>query len=99
MALGCARVHQHECLGPRSRTVRCVSARLGQVIDISAEKTRLEKEAAKLDGEIGKIAAKLDNDSFVSRAPAHVVEEQKERRFEAEQQRRKLADAIARLTQ
>jgi valyl-tRNA synthetase len=49
-------------------------------IDIPAESTRLQKEITRVEGEIGKCEAKLNNASFVERAPAVVVKQEQERR-------------------
>ena len=51
---------------------------LANVIDLEQEKQRLSKQIDKLAGEIRKIEGKLGNASFLSRAPEHVVEEQRE---------------------
>jgi valyl-tRNA synthetase len=48
-------------------------------IDVAAEVARLEKEVARLKGEIAKAEAKLANPSFVERAPAKVVAQERER--------------------
>ncbi|MFZ4552934.1 MAG: valine--tRNA ligase [Burkholderiales bacterium] len=48
-------------------------------IDVEAEKARLGKEIARLDGEITRAQAKLGNASFVDRAPAAVVQQERER--------------------
>ena len=65
------------------------------VIDIEAEKARLKKEMDKIDGEIAKINAKLDNPDFISRAKEEVIEENRERLEEALARRAKLQDALA----
>ena len=67
------------------------------VIDIDAEADRLKREIDKVGAEITQIDAKLANDKFVSRAPQHVVEEQRERKADAEAMATKLAQALKRL--
>jgi valyl-tRNA synthetase len=48
-------------------------------VDAAAEKIRLSKEAARLEGEITKAQAKLGNEAFVAKAPPAVIEEAKKR--------------------
>lgn len=48
-------------------------------IDVEAEKARLGKEVARLEGEIARAQAKLGNASFVDRAPAAVVQQERDR--------------------
>jgi valyl-tRNA synthetase len=70
---------------------------VADVIDFAAERARLGKEVDKIGVDIDKIDKKLGNADFMARAPEEVVEEQRERRAEAEARRRKLAEALARL--
>jgi valyl-tRNA synthetase len=67
------------------------------VIDIGAESERLKREIDKVGSEIAQLTAKLANEKFVSRAPEHVVEEQRERKSEAEATAVKLEQALKRL--
>jgi len=48
-------------------------------IDVPAERARLDKEIARLTSEVAKTEAKLGNESFIARAPAIVVEQEKKR--------------------
>jgi valyl-tRNA synthetase len=48
-------------------------------VDVAAEVARLGKEAARLRSEIAKAEGKLGNASFVDRAPANVVAQERER--------------------
>jgi valyl-tRNA synthetase len=70
---------------------------LGDVIDFAKERTRLEKELQKAESEIARVDAKLGNPDFVSRAPEDVIDEQKEKRAEAEALASRLKEAVARL--
>ena len=52
---------------------------LADIIDVEAEKARLNKAIEKLEKELNSINQKLSNDKFISNAPASVVLENKTR--------------------
>jgi len=70
---------------------------LAGIIDVVAESKRLKREIDKVGSEIRQLDAKLANEKFVARAPEHVIEEQRERRADAEATAAKLAQALKRL--
>ncbi|MAK61808.1 MAG: valine--tRNA ligase [Ponticaulis sp.] len=67
---------------------------VSDALDIEAEKLRLSKEIAKIDKEIETIIKKLGNEKFVSRAPAEVVEEQKQRLADYLESKEKFSGAL-----
>jgi len=67
------------------------------VIDLAAEKVRLDKEIAKADADIKRVDAKLGNEKFVANAPEELVEEEKEKRDAALARREKIVEALKRL--
>jgi valyl-tRNA synthetase len=70
---------------------------LADVIDLSKERARLEKEIGRIAGDIDKLDKKLANEKFLAKAPADVIEEQRERMAEAERSRAKLHEALERI--
>ena len=52
---------------------------LAELVDLEKEKARLEKELKKHSAELEKLNAKLGNPGFVNKAPAHVVEAERDR--------------------
>jgi valyl-tRNA synthetase len=66
-------------------------------VDIEAELARIDKELARLRGEITKSVAKLGNESFVARAPASVVAQERARLDDFRQALRRLEDQRGRL--
>jgi valyl-tRNA synthetase len=66
-------------------------------IDVAAEKLRLGKELARLEGEIVKAHGKLGNESFVARAPAAVIDQERKRLTDFEATVAKIKDQLARL--
>jgi valyl-tRNA synthetase len=67
------------------------------VIDLAAERARLDKELAKADADIKRVDSKLANEKFVANAPEEIIEGEKEKRQEAEDRRAKILEALERL--
>jgi valyl-tRNA synthetase len=67
-------------------------------VDRAAERERLAKEVARLEGEVKKCESKLGNASFVDRAPAAVVAQEKERQAQFAAALERVREQLSRLT-
>ncbi len=67
---------------------------LGGVVDVEKEKTRLTKEIADLEKYVNAQESKLQNQDFVARAPAAVVEGEKKKLAEAREKLAKLSTQL-----
>lgn len=52
---------------------------LDDLIDFEKEMDRLQKEKAKLEKEVERVVSKLNNQGFVAKAPAHLLDEEREK--------------------
>jgi valyl-tRNA synthetase len=66
-------------------------------VDVGVERERLSKEVARLEQEIGKARSKLGNAGFVERAPAAVVEQERQRLASFTSTLERVRDQLARL--
>ncbi len=72
---------------------------LADIIDIGAEKSRLEKTLGKLAKELGGLRGRLNNPKFAASAPEEVVEETRANLAAREEEEGKLKEALARLNE
>ncbi len=70
---------------------------INNVIDIDAERARLEKNLKKVEGEIMDLEKKLSNKKFVDKAPHEIIAKNKERLEEEKDLKNKLNTALSRL--
>ena len=70
---------------------------LDELVDREKEKARLEKEKESIESDIARVLGKLDNESFVSRAPARVVEAEREKLSAAKEKLAKVEEELSRL--
>jgi valyl-tRNA synthetase len=71
---------------------------LAGMIDLEAEKTRLQKELTELEQRISASQAKLNNQGFVHKAPAEVVQRERDRLADLELQAAKIQQQLQDLT-
>jgi len=70
---------------------------LDGLIDVDAEKKRLSGQIEKIDKEIAKVNGKLNNEQFVSRAPAALVDKERTALAEIEAKKAQLEEMLAAL--
>ena len=77
---------------------REVFVELEGIIDFDEEKKRLERDAAKLAKDIKFINGKITNPKFVDKAPAEIVQKERDKLTVLEGKLAKLQENIARIT-
>jgi len=101
-----ARIEDIRLLQPNEEPPTSATALLGGMkilvpmaglIDVAAEKARLDKQRSRAVADLQKIEAKLANDSFVNKAPAAVVEKERGRQQDLQQEIEQLDKQTARL--
>ncbi len=70
---------------------------MGELVDLDAEKARLNKELAAVEKDLAFVNGKLSNENFVAKAPAAVVEAQREQKTRYEEKIAMLKESIAKL--
>ena len=70
---------------------------LDELVNKEEEIARLKKEQARLEGEVKRAQGKLNNQGFVSKAPAHVIEEEKSKLATYEEMLQKVNESLAKL--
>ena len=93
---GVAQVEEGERDGPVSTFVVAGSTffvPLDGVVDVTAERARLDKVIGKVEKDAGFLEKKLSNSNFTDRAPAHVVSEIREKHTAAQERLERLREA------
>jgi len=67
------------------------------LIDVDAERTRLEKRMDKVRSDLARTTGKLGNENFVNNAPAEVVTLERERAADFEKTIARLTEQLAKL--
>ncbi|MBS5873970.1 MAG: valine--tRNA ligase [Clostridiales bacterium] len=88
---------------PGSVLIVADSARLyipmGELVDLEAEKTRLHKELENTQKQLAGVQAKLNNEQFVSKAPAPIVQNQRDTAAKLEKKIQMLEQSLAEMNQ
>ena len=70
---------------------------LAGVVDSERQRERLERELARVQEEVGRLKARLDNPDFLSKAPAEVVQKARARYAELAAEEQRLGQQLAAL--
>jgi len=105
---GVGRVESVTVLGDGEEPAAAATALLGElrllvpmkgVIDVDAERARLEKQKDKVNADLARTNSKLGNDNFVNNAPADVVTKEKQRAVEFEKTISQLNEQLEKLVE
>ena len=100
------RVESIRALAPAEESPASATALLGDMrllvpmkglIDVDAERQRLDKQRERLQADLGKARGKLGNPNFVNNAPAEVVTQERQRAAEFERKLEQLDEQLGRL--
>ena len=72
---------------------------LAGLVDLAAERTRLQKEIDNIDKQLQRIHGLLGNASFVEKAKPEVIERERNKQDELQDQRSQLAERLASLAE
>jgi valyl-tRNA synthetase len=101
-----SRLESVEILEPGTEPPTSATALLGSMkilvpmaglIDVAAEQSRLQKQLERANSDLQKISAKLDNESFMARAPEAVVAKERARKNDLLQEIAQLEEQVAKL--
>jgi valyl-tRNA synthetase len=70
---------------------------LAGLVDLAAERTRLQKEIDNIDRQLQRIDGLLANPGFVNKAPAEIIDRERNKLGELQGARRQLAERLAAL--
>jgi len=86
---GASEVSLEKCPATNAVTIVCTLGKVyipfDQLVDIEAEIKRLNKELENAKGELARVNGKLNNQGFIAKAPAQLVEQEKEKKVKFEQ--------------
>ncbi len=67
---------------------------MGDLVDFGKEKERIQKELSNIESEISRAKNKLNNQGFLAKAPAQLIEEEKQKLVNFEELKQKLLARI-----
>ena len=70
---------------------------VGDLVDVEKERERLTKEKQTLEAEVKRVESKLNNPGFTAKAPAHLVEEERNKGIKYQEMLDKVLESLAKL--
>jgi valyl-tRNA synthetase len=70
---------------------------MASMLDLEAEKKRVQKETAQVEAEVGRLESRLQDQAFLTRAPAAVIEKERQKLYTLNDKLEKLRQQSSRL--